>query len=334
MKHLSLILIFTGLIFSAIAGDKFTTDENLKWAENSGWNNEWSQTDFSKASLNFRAIISGGPPKDGIPSIDQPNFIPVAEETRIADTEPVISVFINGLGRAYPLRYLMFHEIVNDTFQGKPLAVTFCPLCNSSVVFERILNGEAVEFGTTGKLHHSDLVMYDRKTESWWQQYNGTAIVGELIGAKLKPVASRLESFKLFKQRFPDGDILTAPAGFGRSYGYNPYAKYDSSERPFLYMGDYQGAIPALSRVVVIGDVGYSLKYLAAIKLLEQNDLRITWAAGQNSALDSREIAKGKDVGNIIVQKMQDGAWQDVPYLVSFAFAYKAFYPEKSIITK
>ncbi|MBL1420119.1 MAG: DUF3179 domain-containing protein [Alphaproteobacteria bacterium] len=307
---------------------------NVEWAENSYWQSEWPNTDFSNASLDLREILSGGVPKDGIRSVDDPQFMPVANEQEIAETEPVITVLINGEGRAYPLRYLMFHEIVNDTFEGMPISVTFCPLCNSSVVFERVLNGKTVEFGTTGKLHNSDLVMYDRLTETWWQQYNGTGIVGELMGEKLKVVASRLESLHLFKLRFPEGDIMVPPARLLGRYGQNPYDRYDSSISPFLYTGDYDGKIPALARVVVVGDVAYSLEYLSQINLLDVGDMRITWQAGQNSALDNRTISRGKDVGNIVVQKMQDGDWSDVPYMVSFAFAYKAFNPDMVIITE
>ena len=333
MKHIFLTIAFLSVAFGAFAVE-IDSKANVEWAENSYWQSEWPNTDFSNASLDLREILSGGVPKDGIRSVDDPKFMPVADEQEIAETEPVITVLINGKGRAYPLRYLMFHEIVNDTFESMPISVTFCPLCNSSVVFERVLGGKTVEFGTTGKLHNSDLVMYDRLTETWWQQYNGTGIVGELMGEKLKVVASRLESLYLFKQRFPDGDIMVPPARLLGRYGQNPYDRYDSSISPFLYTGDYDGKIPALARVVVVGDVAYSLEYLSQINLLDVGDMRITWQAGQNSALDNRTISRGKDVGNIVVQQMQDGDWSDVPYMVSFAFAYKAFNPDMAIITE
>lgn len=334
MKNLLAIMTILCLSVTANAAQKIDVKANLEWASKSYWSSEWPNTDFSKASLNLSEILSGGVPKDGIRSVENPEIMLVADETKIAETEPVITVLINGKARAYPLRYLMFHEIVNDTFEGKPIAVTFCPLCNSSVVFERVLNGQTVEFGTTGKLHNSDLVMYDRLTETWWQQYNGTGIVGELLGEKLTVVASRLESLHLFKQRFPEGEIMAEPARLSGRYGSNPYASYDSSLTPFLYRGDYDGKIPALARVVVVGDVGYSLEYLSTISLLDVGDMRITWQAGQNSALDNRTISRGKDVGNIVVQQMKNGDWIDLPYMVSFAFAYKAFNPDKAIITE
>lgn len=333
MKYLlASLLILSSVSSSVYAAEKIDVAANLEYAKNSYWPNEWPDTDFSVSSMNLRDIMSGGVPKDGIRAIDNPTFMPVADEASIAATEPVITVLLNGKARAYPLRYLTAHEIVNDLFEGTPIAVTFCPLCNSSVVFDARLNGQAVEFGTTGKLHNSDLVMYDRLTETWWQQYNGTGIVGELTGQKLAVIPSRLESLELFVKRFPDGEIMRAPTA--RAYGYNPYVNYDSSFRPFLYRGDYEGKIPALARVVVVGDIGYSLEYLAQIKKLETDGLRISWQAGQNSALDHRVIAKGKDVGNIVVQRLSNGQWNDIPYMVSFAFAYKAFNPGKTIITE
>jgi len=198
------------------------------------WQKEWPNTDFSKSSVPFAEIISGGPGKDGIPSIDKPKFKPINDIDNITETEPVMSLSINGDNRAYPLRIMIYHEIVNDIVGGVPVVVSYCPLCNSSIVFERQFEGKLLEFGTTGKLRHSDLVMYDRLTESWWQQFSGKAIVGKLNGKKLKIIPSRLESFALFKKRYPDGKVLVPGFSLTRAYGRNPYVGYDSSERPFF----------------------------------------------------------------------------------------------------
>jgi hypothetical protein len=147
------------------------------------WRQEWPHTDFSQHSVNYDEIFSGGPPKDGIPAIDRPSFIPVKEAEDLAPREPVISIEAGGEARAYPLRIMIWHEIVNDIVGGTPIAVTWCPLCNSSIVFDRRVAGRTLSFGTTGKLRNSDLVMYDRETESWWQQFSGECIVGGLLGA-------------------------------------------------------------------------------------------------------------------------------------------------------
>jgi hypothetical protein len=144
-------------------------------AEPAHWRLEWPNTDFTRHSVDLEEIIPGGPPKDGIPSIDGPEFVPVAEAA-LPENEPVIGLVVSEDARAYPLRILIWHEIVNDVVGGVPVAVAYCPLCNTGLVFDRRVGEEVLEFGTTGKLRRSDLVMYDRTTESWWQQFLGEAI--------------------------------------------------------------------------------------------------------------------------------------------------------------
>ena len=203
------------------------------------WQREWPRTDFNKRTVPLEEIRSGGPPRDGIPAIDRPKFVTVETAARWLDPREPVIVFERGDdARAYPLQILMFHEIVNDTVGGEPVAVTFCPLCNASIVFDRRVQGAVLDFGTTGKLRKSDLVMYDRQTESWWQQFTGEAIVGELTGKELKFVPSRLESFELFRKRFPDGQVLVPNNPHMRQYGRNPYVNYDAiGSLPFLYQG-------------------------------------------------------------------------------------------------
>ena len=300
----------------------------------SHWLYEWGATDFSKASIEFDEIMSGGPPKDGIPAIDDPLFAPAAEVEGLADTEPVISFFVGDDQRAYPLQILMWHEIVNDTIGGIPVAVTFCPLCNSAVVYDRRVGDAVLDFGTTGKLRNSDLVMYDRQTESWWQQFTGEGIVGEHTGAWLKRLPSRVESFALFKERAgADASVLVPRHAGARAYGANPYGGYDSSSRPFLYDGALPEGIAPLARVVVVDGEAWSLALIREAGRYERDDLVITWEAGQNSALDSRSIADGTDIGNVVVQRAGDAGLEDVPYDVSFAFAFHAFHPEAPIHT-
>jgi hypothetical protein len=181
----------------------------IAFAQPAFWEREWPLTDFSVHTVPYGEIRSGGPPRDGIPSIDMPRFVPVAGMSDLADTEPVIGLVLNGQARAYPLRVMIWHEIVNDTVGGVPVAVTYCPLCNAAIVFERRLpDGRASQFGTTGKLRRSDLVMYDRATESWWQQFSGEAIVGALAGARLRMLPARLESFAEFRARTREAQVL------------------------------------------------------------------------------------------------------------------------------
>jgi hypothetical protein len=296
----------------------------------------WSDTDFSKISIPLNEILSGGPPKDGIPSIDKPVFMPVSEITDIADREPVIGLEINGDARAYPLRVLTWHEIVNDEVGGKPVTVTYCPLCNAAIVFEREIDGKRLDFGTTGLLRNSDLVMYDRQTQSWWQQFTGEAIVGEMLGTKLTLVPARLEAYGLFKARHGNGKVLVPGNPHFRPYGRNPYAKYDSAAAPFLYRGDLPKDISPMARVVVVRDGGemlvYALELLARENEVTSGDIVLKWQKGQASALDTEQIAEGRDVGNVTVQRRTSAGLEDLPYDVTFAFVVKAFHPDVRII--
>ena len=295
------------------------------------WKYEWPKTDFSQHSVDLGEIMSGGPPKDGIPSIDNPKFVPVSEMTELAETEPVIGLAIGGAARAYPLRILTWHEIVNDTLGGVPVAVTYCPLCNAAIVFDRRVEGKAVEFGTTGKLRNSDLVMYDRDTESWWQQFQGEAIVGARTGMRLKILPARLESWARFKARHPEGEVQVPNAAGARDYGANPYVGYDGSRLPFLYRGAYPEGIAPMARVVAIGDEAWALDLLREKRRLEVRDLVLTWEPGQNSALDTRLISEGEDVGNVVVQRQGASGLEDVAYDVTFAFVFHAFRPDGTL---
>ena len=299
------------------------------------WLREWPQTDFSHSLVAFDEIRSGGPPKDGIPSIDEPRFAPIAEgRAAHADREPVMSVEIGGEARAYPLSILMWHEIVNDTVGDRPVAVTFCPLCNAGVVVSRVVEGAETTFGTTGKLRHSDLVMYDRATESWWQQFEGRAILGERAGTELEKLPFRLESVAQFAERRPDGRILRPPQPERRDYGRNPYAGYDRAARPMLYRGDYDGPGRALMRVVAVEglDGAWSLPLVRERGVVREGDVEISWREGQASALDAPSIAEGREVGTVTVRRRgADGAWRDAVHDIPFAFAFRAFRPDAPI---
>lgn len=290
------------------------------------WKSEWPNTDFTRSSVtDWSEILSGGPPKDGIPALSDPKFRKVPTETRIEPREPVITVEIKGqVPRAYPIRYLTWHEIVNDKVGGVPIAVTFCPLCNSGMVFDRRVGGKLRTFGVSGKLRNSDMVMYDRETESWWQQAIGTGIVGKHKGDVLKQLPSWMESWAEFKARNPDGLVMDEP-DWSRAYGRNPYVSYDSSGRPFLYGGEMPPhGIPALMRVVRVGKRAWPMSRLSSEAEVREAGLVISWVAGQASALDAGRIGDGKDVGTV---RVRDANGRDVAHDVMFAFAFHAFFP-------
>ena len=291
------------------------------------WKFEWPNTNFDMTSVeSWVEVLSGGPPKDGIPALHEVSFIPVDSEARLEDLEPVITVEIDGAApRTYPIRYLTWHEIANDTVAGIPIAVTFCPLCNSGITFDRRVDGETLSFGVSGKLRNSDMIMYDRETESWWQQAIGTGIVGEYTGVELKQLPTWMESWAEFKARNPDGLVMDEPP-WPRQYGRNPYVGYDSSTRPFLYSGEMPPHdIPALARVVRVGDKAWTFERLREEVEITEDGITLTWRAGQASALDQHTIGAGRDVGSV---RVKDAQGNDLPHDVMFAFAFHAFFPE------
>lgn len=292
------------------------------------WKMQWPRTDFTRSSVALSEIRSGGPGKDGIPAIDHPRFEPVAKavnENHYGAREPVIGLELNGDARAYPLQILIWHEIVNDVVGGVPVTVTYCPLCNSAIAFDRRVAGRVLDFGVSGNLRKSDMVMYDRQTESWWQQFLGEGIVGEMTGVRLKMLPARVEAFELFVKRAPGGKVLVPSDGSRRAYGMNPYLGYDTSSRPFLYDGDMPAGIAPLAYVLAVDDEAWSLDLIKRKGKIEKGDLVITWSPGQNSALDTGAITEGRDIGNVVVQRRTAEGLVDEVHDLTFAFVFHAF---------
>ena len=189
------------------------------------------KTDLSKKSINLAELRSGGPPKDGIRSIDRPEFIPIDEAAKwVSAAEPVLVVTLSGEARAYPLQILVWNELVNDQIGDRPILISYCPLCNTAITFDRRVDGAVRDFGVSGMLRNSDMVMYDRQTDSLWQQATGEAIVGETTGKHLEIVSSQVVSFGHFRESLPNGRVLNRPSPDTR-YGSTPYAGYEFSGR-------------------------------------------------------------------------------------------------------
>ncbi len=275
-------------------------------------------TDFSIHTVPYSDILSGGPPKDGIPPLDSPQFVSVPEaDSRLKAVEPVILIEVNGDARAYPIQILIWHEIANDTVGGLPLTITFCPLCNTAIAFKRTVSGQILDFGTTGRLRYSNLIMYDRQTETWWQQATGEAIAGEQTGAQLEFYPAAMISWQDFKTKYPDGQVLSRETGFARDYGKNPYFGYDDiNQTPFLYNGDTPNQLPPMARVLTVDlndeAVAYPYDVLSEAKVINDSvggeDVVVFWAQGTASALDAGNIPDGRDVGAAIAySRLLDG---------------------------
>jgi hypothetical protein len=270
-----------------------------------GWNTDWGNTTIPLSEL--RRGLYSSDPRDGIPPIDNPVFYSVGEaDESLDDPEPIAVAEVAGEVRAYPLRILTWHEIVNDEIAGVPVAITYCPLCNSAVGFDRTVDGEVLRFGVSGLLRNSDLVMWDMQTESLWQQISGEGIVGELAGTQLEFIPVSILSWAQFKEAYPDSLVLSQDTGYGRSYGLNPYEGYDTSSRPFLFSGELDDRYPAMERVLAVTIDGHNKAYPFSVigEELAVNDefagepIVIFWGAAETaSALDSSTISEGRAVG-------------------------------------
>ncbi len=274
------------------------------------------RTDWSKHTVPFDEILSGGPPKDGIPAIDHPRFVDVEEaNTWLKPREPVIPFEMNGDVRAYPIQILIWHEIVNDEVGGVPVAITFCPLCNTAIAFDRRVGNRVLDFGTTGRLRFSNLIMYDRQTETWWQQATGEAIIGELAGERLTFLPASIIAWEEFKTVYPDGKVLSRETGYHRDYGKNPYFGYDSIDNsPFLYVGpETPHTLPPMARVLTVDLNGEAVAYPYDILAHERvvnnivggQPIVVLWQPGVASPLDKVGIAEGRDVGTAVAFSRQ-----------------------------
>jgi hypothetical protein len=264
-------------------------------------------TDFSISSLPFDQVIGGGPPKDGIPAIDDPKFESIdAARSWIDGKAPVIALELNGEAKAYPMAIMTWHEIANDTIGGEPVVVTFCPLCNTALAFKATVDGVVRDFGTTGNLYFSNLIMYDRQTETWWQQATGLGVVGEQMGTQLEFLPAQIISLDQFETDHPQGTVLSRETGFSRSYGRNPYLGYDrADESPFLFFGTSDGRIAPKERVATAGTGDQAIAFAypelsaggVATAEIDSEPIVVFWAPGTRSALGDSSINDADDVG-------------------------------------
>lgn len=267
-------------------------------------------TDFSRATISYDQVMSGGPPKDGIPSVDEPKFISASEaDSWIAEDETVQVVSV-GSGEErethiYPIQILMWHEIVNDVVGGRPVTVTYCPLCNTGIAFDRRFDGRLLDFGTTGRLRYSNLIMYDRQTETWWQQATGRGVAGAYAGGRLEMVPMLTLSWSDAADEYPDARVLSRDTGYNRSYGRNPYRGYDTAERPFLYRGPTDDEFSPMTRVVTVfhNDSSEAFPYptlreeQVVTASIGGDSIAVFWAPGTASPLDTGSTGDGRDVG-------------------------------------
>jgi hypothetical protein len=267
-------------------------------------------------------LIGGGPPKDGIPSIDNPGFVTVTEaDAWIQDNELVLAIVYKGIKRVYPLQILVWHEIVNDTIAGDPVLITYCPLCGSGIAYDSRLDGEAVEFGVSGKLYNSNLVMYDRKTNSYWTQIDGLAIVGELTGTELAAISIDTVVWRDWKAAHPDSEVLSQNTGFARPYGQDPYGSY--YEDSFIWF-----PVEGRNDVVHPKTVIFGVEANGAFKAYKEDDLKELGTIEDDVGGVQIKVERDNS-GAVTITNVETG--EEIVKERDFWFAWYAFHPDTEL---
>ena len=269
-------------------------------------------------------LLSGGPPPDGIPSIDNPVFITVSEADDWLGDDDLVVVYKKGdTIRVYPFQILVWHEIVNDTVEGDPVLITYCPLCGSAIAYDRKLDGMAVEFGTSGMLYNSNLVMYDRNTNTYWSQIGGKAIVGPLTGSQLTPVAINTVFWGDWKDSHPTAEVLGKDTGFIRQYGYDPYESY--------YTDGWLG-FPVENRDdrIQLKEVIYGIEINGVHKAYREIDLRRQKVINDKISGVAIQIEFARS-GEVLFRRLDTG--EEIAKERDFWFAWVAFFPDTLLFT-
>jgi hypothetical protein len=280
--------------------------------------------DLNNALIPANDILRGGPPKDGIPSIDNPVFKPSNQYKEFDNKSEVLGVYYNGVAKAYPINIMDWHEIVNDNFKGKPVVVTYCPLCGSGIAFEaEVVKGKSTEFGVSGLLYNSDVLLYDRATQSLWSQIMAKAVSGPLNGQDLVPISTQRMTFGSWKSLYPESEILTTQTGFTRNYHNSAYGNYDQEDRTYFPVSHNDNTFHKKEWVIGIEVNGafkaYSVKQLSKVNGRSLEDelagtaLSLTWdQKGENVSI---QTADGKEIIGIQM----------------FWFAWVAFHPDTEV---
>ncbi len=272
----------------------------------SGWH-----TDMEKREMQLEEIITVAE-RDEVMAIHAPLFAAPHNIAWLSPESPLMVVEIAGKMRAYPLAVLLYHEVVNDTFQGVPIAVTYCPMCNSAIVYSRTVENRVLNFGVSGKVRHSGFIMWDKETESWWQQFTGKAIMGVYAGTMLDIIPAKVVNLAVFAEFYPDGEVLIGDAEQPwMMYGtlFEDFIGYDSRSEPFFYETAADTRLPAMERVLaaVINEqpVAYPFGLLAQQQVVndvvKEMPVVAFWQPGAASVLDHYSLSYSRDVGMAVL---------------------------------
>lgn len=281
------------------------------------------ETEGIRHNISFSELTSGGPGKDGIPSIDKPRFISIKEaDSYLSFSDPGIALQVEGITRFYPFQILVWHEIVNDIINGKRVLIAYCPLCFSGMAFDPYVGGERVEFGISGKLWNSNLIMYDRGSQSLWSHLTGESIVGEMTGIKLKRMPSEQMCYGAFRLLYPEGEVLSRDTGFFRFYGDDPYSDYYLANQTFFPVSTEDNRLDKKDFIFgVIVDGKPKAYWIGALQKGGEDffgDKKIVWKC-DNTA------------GSVRMFEDKNGYLEKIYPIPSFWFAWAAIYPKTEV---
>ncbi len=281
--------------------------------------------DLSGSLVPADEIHLGGPPRDGIPALDDPRFVD-AQSSRLLEAEDrVLGLDLNGRARAYPIAILNWHEVVNDAFGDDPVAITYCPLCGTGIAFDARVEGRALDFGVSGLLYNSDVLLYDRQTESLWSQIRMQAISGPLKGARLKPLPLHHTSWRAWRDAHPQTRVLSADTGFSRDYRRDPYAGYQDDDALYFPVTKRSNRYHPKERVLGLEIDGRHKAY-PLTELARSGRPRIA------DRLAGRDIEVRFDAANQSAQAF-DADGRPLPAVSGFWFAWFAFHPDTEVFS-
>lgn len=306
------ILVFLSLVLGALA---------IQYSSSASSNNGF---DLSNAIIPQDQIMRGGPPKDGIPAISNPKLIKASQADFLGDKDRIVGINIDGVTKAYPISILNWHEIVNDKINEQNFAITYCPLCGTAVAFDANIDGKVTEFGVSGLLYNSDVLLYDRNTDSLWSQISTQSISGEMVGTKLKMIPISHTTWRDWQQKHPDTLVLSDETGFFRDYTRDPYAGYGESPALYFQVNNRAPSTYHPKELVVGVEFGGVFKAYPFIEL-EKNDL-----ASFTDSVNGTNITIHWDEENRAVT-ITDANDKEIAGIQGFWFAWFAFHPDTEV---
>jgi hypothetical protein len=278
--------------------------------------------DVGNASIPLSAIQSGGPPRDGIPALQQPQFIAADQPGAPQSQQRVLGLSINGDARAYPIAILNWHELVNDRVDNQPVLISYCPLCGTGMAFAAEAGGRELSFGVSGLLYNSDVLMFDRQTGSLWSQILSSAVSGPLLGSRLRQLVLEHTSWQDWLSRHPDSRVLSPPDGYGRDYSRNPYADYANSPA-LMFAVDHQDSRYAAKAWVLGVEIDGQYRAYPFEELARSDGPIKDRFAGRQLTIEYDPLNRSA--------RLLDADGKQLPALAAYWFAWSAFHPDSSV---